>query len=463
MFRWYQNSNLCCVYLIDVPEQPHDFSIRPGVSPKWNKTFRQARWLTRGWTLQEFLAPSNISFFSKDWKPLVKDEELLGLISMETGIPTDAMENFKASRWSIAQRMSWAANRETTRVEDKAYSLLGIFNVNMPLLYGEGDRAFLRLQEEIIKSSLDQSIFCWKVDVSLSATWRGLLAQSAAEFAGCGNIVENHLVDIHPFQTTNKGIQLTIQKYIQDEAGNVLALMNCHGDTLGPDWELGIWLRRIHDNNYVRISPHKVSQYLASETYREVSLQEPMMVYVKTDLTNHIWRKCDMCQRVSGFRFLLTSNENDDLWAQDITPKDRFNWDTGIFSFNFDPDSGEPQVAVTKCLFGIDCDCDLEIWVRFDSTKNYGVSRKEVEEENSIQSSQWNESQCCEWKSVNSNCEALDFSLSSWLELGDNGEPYIHIEVEDKGIHDFCADQRDTSIDGKLGEMEMVMDWQTAL
>jgi hypothetical protein len=188
-----------------------------------------------------------------------------------------------------------------------------------------------------------------------------------------------------------------------------------------------------------------------------------MMVYVKTDLTNHIWRKCDKGQRVSGFRFLLGSNDyDDDLWLHEITPNDQFNWDTGVFSFNFDPDSREPQVVVTKCYLSLDFHCDLEFWVKFDSTKNYGAPRQDTREENSENSSQWNESQCCEWKFVSSNCENHSFDLSSWLELGDNGEPYVYIDVVDRGIHDFCVDNRETNIDEEVKGIETVMDWTDA-
>ncbi|KAF2666228.1 HET-domain-containing protein, partial [Microthyrium microscopicum] len=159
MYKWYRNSQICCVYLVDVPPYGtnHDLELLVG----WERKFRESRWLTRGWTLQEILAPKAVKFVANDWETTLDEEYIYGLITEQTAIPRRALEEFKPARWSIAQRMSWAASRETTREEDRAYCLLGLFGVHMPLLYGEGSRAFLRLQEEILKTATDQSIFCW--------------------------------------------------------------------------------------------------------------------------------------------------------------------------------------------------------------------------------------------------------------------------------------------------------------
>ncbi|KAK1493991.1 HET domain-containing protein [Colletotrichum tamarilloi] len=130
MYKWYKDSSTCCAYLEDV-QQGDDPS-------SFDRQLCNSRWFTRGWTLQELLAPETVEFFD------AANEE------------SPAIRSAK-----IAMRMSWAARRQTTRVEDIAYSLLGIFDVNMPLLYGEGEKAFERLQIEIMKQSSDDSILAW--------------------------------------------------------------------------------------------------------------------------------------------------------------------------------------------------------------------------------------------------------------------------------------------------------------
>jgi hypothetical protein len=133
MFNWYKDAAMCYAYLNDVTSDAMS-------------TFAKSRWLTRGWTLQELLAPKDVQFYSKDWKYIGSKTSRGEAISFATGIPSQILADVD-NIWStsIACRMSWAANRNTTRVEDAAYCLLGIFGVNMPLLYGEGEKAFLRL------------------------------------------------------------------------------------------------------------------------------------------------------------------------------------------------------------------------------------------------------------------------------------------------------------------------------
>jgi hypothetical protein len=103
-----------------------------------------------------------VIFFSKEWKRISEKRELLAVINEITGIPNRLLSGeVELVVFSVAERMSWASNRTTTRVEDEAYSLMGIFGVNMPLLYGEKQQAFRRLQEEIMRTTDDQSLFAW--------------------------------------------------------------------------------------------------------------------------------------------------------------------------------------------------------------------------------------------------------------------------------------------------------------
>ncbi len=155
MYRWYKEAAICYAYLSDV--------LSSEVEDPWHNRsrFRKSRWFTRGWTLQELIAPRQLIFLSESWTELGTKTELVKLISDITTIDRDILlsGNIGRSTVSVARRMSWAARRITTRVEDRAYSLLGIFDVNMPLLYGEGYKAFIRLQEEILKQTDDESIF----------------------------------------------------------------------------------------------------------------------------------------------------------------------------------------------------------------------------------------------------------------------------------------------------------------
>jgi hypothetical protein len=153
MFRWYQNAAKCYVYLSDVSIAKRKVSDRFSEFT-WEPAFRASRWFTRGWTLQELLAPSSVEFFSREGKQLGDKRTLERQIHEITGIAIPALRGSPLSQFSIDTRLSWAENRQTTRKEDKAYSLLGIFNVYIPLIYGEGeDNAFARLQEEIDKPS----------------------------------------------------------------------------------------------------------------------------------------------------------------------------------------------------------------------------------------------------------------------------------------------------------------------
>jgi hypothetical protein len=151
MFRWYQGASKCYVYLSDV-QVPAEVTNAQDFRISWVEAFQRSRWFTRGWTLQELLAPASIEFFSKEGKELGSRISLEQDIHKVTQIPIEALRGQSLPEFSIEERMSWAANRKTTLKEDKVYCLLGIFGVFLPLLYGEGDvYASLRLRDEIQK------------------------------------------------------------------------------------------------------------------------------------------------------------------------------------------------------------------------------------------------------------------------------------------------------------------------
>ncbi|KAH7406071.1 kinesin light chain 1 [Phaeosphaeria sp. MPI-PUGE-AT-0046c] len=144
MFRWYARAARCYVFLSDV-------STNNGLSSStWEASFRASRWFTRGWTLQELLAPRQVTFFSREGDKLGDRTSLERQIHEITGISMSALRATPLDAFTVTERLSWAAGRTTTRKEDRAYSLLGIFGVFLPPIYGEGnDHAFKRLYREI--------------------------------------------------------------------------------------------------------------------------------------------------------------------------------------------------------------------------------------------------------------------------------------------------------------------------
>jgi tetratricopeptide (TPR) repeat protein len=221
MYAWYYNSTICYAYLVDVPPGDDPFSEQ--------SAFKASRWFTRGWTLQELIAPRKVVFFNGNWKVLgakhsTKSMNYLGeeqkvlrkwgeLLEKTTGVPEACLVQHKRpSLYSVAQRMCWASKRQCTRVEDIAYCLMGIFDISMPLLYGEGAKAFVRLQEEIMKEIDDHSLYAWTVPEGSCQSWMvsSIFARSPADFARSHNIIPVHeeLGDLSV--VTRKGLQMSL-------------------------------------------------------------------------------------------------------------------------------------------------------------------------------------------------------------------------------------------------------------
>lgn len=204
MYRWYANSHECYAYLSDV--------LTPRlVTAEHDEMFASSAWFSRGWTLQELIAPREVIFYNSHWIHLGTKFDLLSKISTITSIDYDVLTgSTPPSNCSVAQRMSWASRRVTTRAEDLAYCLLGIFEVNMPLLYGEGDRAFFRLQRKIIKQLDDRTIFAW----TDSQEQKPVFARSPASFHGLRHLVciysPKDLREGHTLANSGLSIQVTL-------------------------------------------------------------------------------------------------------------------------------------------------------------------------------------------------------------------------------------------------------------
>ncbi|KAK2614193.1 hypothetical protein N8I77_001042 [Diaporthe amygdali] len=218
MFAWYEKAYVCYVYLADVPSQ-----LPRGVDLL--ELMGSSRWFSRGWTLQELIAPDHVVFYSKSWTHLGTKKAFSSFLSKVSGIDQLCIQKEKALReYSIAQRMSWAADRVTTRPEDIAYCLLGVFGINMPLLYGEGNRAFIRLQEEIIRQSDDHSILAFNTPLSTNS----LFADHPNLFRGMKNLQPKLLSRITPpFALTNAGLSLRTPLIQTLSPHWVLAVLNC--------------------------------------------------------------------------------------------------------------------------------------------------------------------------------------------------------------------------------------------
>ena len=243
MYRWYQNAYTCFVYLADITLSPSTPSGHyPDLSP--------CKWFSRGWTLQELVASNSTQFFSREWTWLGDKDTLQSTLTKITKILGHYLEGSKPIRSaSIAQRMSWAAGRVTRPEEDMAYSLMEIFGVQMPTLYGEGkESAFRRLQEEIVRYSTDHSIFAWCIPPSLppppplpldcdrdqlvfvvrakEQEPKGLLSSSPDYFIHSGQYQHNPtLATNEPFSLTNKGLSIVLP--IQKVGGLFIASIDC--------------------------------------------------------------------------------------------------------------------------------------------------------------------------------------------------------------------------------------------
>lgn len=202
-----------------------------------------------------------MNFYNRDWISFGTKHGLQRRISEVTGIPIRILCGDDPSNCSVARRMSWASKRVTTRPEDLAYCLLGLFDVNMPMLYGEGKKAFRRLQEEIVKTSEDHSIFAWS---SKRDGPREMLAQSPADFEGCGNIVSTAASSSpEQFSITNAGLSISFPM-IPWAMNTYLAILECRNKSatgLMPHFrqhtektQLGIFIQQTQRNGlYIRV------------------------------------------------------------------------------------------------------------------------------------------------------------------------------------------------------------------
>jgi hypothetical protein len=225
---------------------------------KFNSGIFRSEYFSRGWTLQELIAPKKVVFYSGEWQKISTKEELIDGLSHSTGIDAAALRGEPLESFSVANRMCWASRRVTTREEDTAYCLLGLFDVNMSLLYGEGCvKAFIRLQEEIMKAYDDRTLFASHPDRDNELQYLGLFAESPAWFRS-SRTTENYWATnrLPPASLTALGI--SIQLPILELENTTIGWLNCQIETNKHRGLAGVFLAKVEEleNTYLRRRSH---------------------------------------------------------------------------------------------------------------------------------------------------------------------------------------------------------------
>ncbi|KAK2010028.1 ankyrin [Colletotrichum eremochloae] len=291
MYRWYEKAGVCYAYLSDVePVDKEDpFSE--------TSSFRRSRWFTRGWTLQELIAPNTVEFYAHNWSfidRISSESNFCQLVAEITGIHPQVLAGTTSLvDVSIANKMRWAALRQTTRPEDIAYCMMGLFNVNMPLLYGEGERSFLRLQEEILKETDDQSLFLWGLSSGGSPNSDdlfGLLAKSPKAFS---QVAVGHVrplpppesYESSPASVTNQGLRTTMLLIpVRPDTDEYYAVLDCLvSDSTSSSMYLSprIILRRLWSDQFARVNSKEGSVILLPQEQSDEAGGSYESIYVR--------------------------------------------------------------------------------------------------------------------------------------------------------------------------------------
>ena len=302
MFAWYRKAEVCYAYLTDVPAIRHAGDLRTPFSP-----FGRSRWFRRGWTLQELIAPRRVEFYDARWRRIGEKHDLAAELEDITGIGSDTLRDSSALHLiSLGRRMSWAADRETTRPEDLAYSMLGIFDVQMPLIYGEGaEKAFLRLQRHILEQdSDDDTLFAWRSGPAPKhqpPQLRGLFAAWPSEFkhfrpSWYSEVTGTKVVprarisrglaagsEIAAIRVAGNSLEITapIERVAQSQSGEsaVMALNCVMGEEYSlleaKDWHpVGIYVEQLPDNRYARARPSELVSLEPSASSKTIRMSK---------------------------------------------------------------------------------------------------------------------------------------------------------------------------------------------
>jgi hypothetical protein len=371
MYTWYARSEVCYAFLSDLEEAaPLD-------------QLQECRWFTRGWTLQELIAPKRIIFFDAKWKTRGTKEDLAERLSHITGISQDILlHRRQLSSVSVAQKMSWAANRKTTRIEDTAYCLLGIFGVHLSFVYGEGERAFRRLQDTIVSSVPDLSIFAWKLEPPPAAAatnpgrrvYSGVYAPAPYAFSACRSFIRKKPFARHELLPMNGSImarmQILIQMTPQNGGYRYLLPLDCQPESR-PDVTLCVRLRKLGHNELVRENPYGIvkfsrplarpisllNRYLLAELPIQEEDQEPGKVLAAGPIPDFIGQTRD---------YAIQIQLPEGMWLHmlDIWPGNRFDAEDRVFYLA--RHSIEHDSAMVRLRGGILSDLGIPVEVDFE-------------------------------------------------------------------------------------------------
>ncbi|KAG0648270.1 Vegetative incompatibility HET-E-1 [Hyphodiscus hymeniophilus] len=324
MYRFYSAAKRCYVHLEDL--QPDDYS---------KKGLSSCRWLTRGWTLQELLAPrkpENVRFYDRTWKYRGTKLTLAPFLSDCTGIRKGVLlGSIALANCSIAERMSWAAGRQTTRIEDIGYSLLGLFEINMPLLYGEGTKSFRRLQEEIVKRENDLTILAWESLKSEGESIIRLFAESPAAFSN-SSLIDYFHDDFGNFSITNKGLLVSGEIPLRvvstktpdgkDICMYALFVGTSFKDKHEPDG--GIYLRKLGPKLFTRELTLPLAGFGDDQVKVIHTLEDVPDFYILTDPRQNI-------SKVSFWKSSLHIPSNDLFEIEDTVPEELWDVTNRVF------------------------------------------------------------------------------------------------------------------------------------
>ncbi|KAH8587457.1 heterokaryon incompatibility protein-domain-containing protein [Bisporella sp. PMI_857] len=335
MFNYYRRAGMCYAFLTDIPSG--NLSALP-LNTSSESILGASKWFTRGWTLQELLAPQEVTFFDCEWGEIGTRSSLETVISAVTGIhDLEAFENA-----SCAQKFSWASRRETTRLEDRAYSLLGLFGVSLSPIYGEGCNAFRRLQLEILRDSDDESIFAWTDSENMTG---GLLAHSPTAFQYAGNIRQLEFdTDKPPYSMTNKGLFMRTsytypindpETHVQPTPKCLLMPLQCSSS--GTNLPHCIYVRQMNGNQYARIAAGSLpllSEDLYDRIIRKHAVDE-LAIYFKQRKENEcpFNQSCSVSIYVDGLHGTVPTTNRFFSQASRVQCE---NYDNSNFVLTFD-------------------------------------------------------------------------------------------------------------------------------
>ncbi|KAN0121996.1 HET domain containing protein [Hyaloscypha variabilis] len=341
MFRWYKNTAVCYAYLADVPA---------GVDcSDPNSKFFTSRWFTRGWTLQELLAPKEVRFYDAAWNFLGTKGDMSIAIETITGIPRPVLQGWASlDTQSVAQRMSLASKRVTKRPEDIAYCLLGLFSVYLSMIYGEGaEEAFSRFQQKIMTEVRDDSILAWGLNLGEPAPKRlnpvlsaGALARSPSNFANCRRIRsrQRYIGPIHSLEISGGCLSVKLQLH-EEENGDIYGALNCGPDDTD-DEVVVIPLYAVSSESSEYIRP----KYRLVQLRNKKSLEgSPKLIYI------HKYQKNGDGQLANRQHwFYVEESIETNLELIDVQPRSRWQKNHGMIMTTNEPGSDVTERSLTR-------------------------------------------------------------------------------------------------------------------